>query len=228
MQGFRNSFFWSQSEEMGSVALLLLVLCCGLLSFVEAFAPNRFLRKLSTPYEQSSRTCSRRMQQSTISQAVVSNAEEMAAAVVAQHPLAKRAFERLLDVLPVATIFGPVYGIYGNYVSRPAIEERILQAYNSCLGSGDGVYTVVVGPEGSGKSSATAHALEHKPGVVYMHMDRADTPSSVLRNILRRSGEQIDRGLVRVPLRRRTRGQSVNFTGYGRFCASSFFDDSSP
>jgi hypothetical protein len=130
------------------------------------------------------------MQQSTISEAVVNNAEEMAAAVVAHYPLANRAFERLLDILPAMTNYAAIP--LRNYVSRPSVEDGILQAYNSCFGRDDGVYTVVVGPEGSGKTSTTACMSEHKTGVVHLSMNREDTPSSVLRKILSISGEQLD------------------------------------
>jgi hypothetical protein len=141
------------------------------------------------PYEQS-RSCSLRVQQCTISEAVVNNAEEMAAAVVAHYPLANRAFERLLDILPAMTNYAAIP--LRNYVSRPSVEDGILQAYNSCFGRDDGVYTVVVGPEGSGKTSTTACMSEHKTGVLHLSMNREDTPSSVLRKILSISGEQLD------------------------------------
>jgi hypothetical protein len=54
------------------------------------------------------------------------------------------------------------------------------------------VYTVLVGIKGSGKSSAIAHVLSNKPGLLYVTVSESDTSSSLLQKLLLISGERCD------------------------------------
>ena len=53
-----------------------------------------------------------------------------------------------------------------DYVTRPSLENCILQASEQSLKSKGGVYTILVGAKGAGKTSAVARVLREKKGVV--------------------------------------------------------------
>jgi len=85
------------------------------------------------------------------------------------------------------------------YVPRPTLENDILQVYNASLDEkATGEYTVIVGTNGAGKSSAVAHALHMKPGTLRVKVAPAETSSSLYRKLLTISGraleEKIDLG----------------------------------
>ena len=75
-----------------------------------------------------------------------------------------------------------------DYVNRPALENRIVQAYNTTYDMNAlGFYTIIVGSKNAGKSSATAIALDKKPGVVCLKVSQAEM-SSFGSNLLESSG----------------------------------------
>ena len=108
-------------------------------------------------------------------------------ALMQAFPSAKKALQELYFKLPNATTSFP---ILDGYVSRPALESRILKVYNSSRESDS--YTVIVGSKGTGKSSLVAHVLNGKVGVLHFEVSEADTEKSILRRVLRRSGEEVE------------------------------------
>jgi hypothetical protein len=52
-----------------------------------------------------------------------------------------------------------------------------------------GTYTVIVGSKGAGKSYASAHVLNKKPGVLYLKVTQAETSSSLGTKLLEASGQ---------------------------------------
>ena len=111
------------------------------------------------------------------------------------YPGAKRALKRLFVVLPTITNGRHLF-VGDNYVSRPSIEDKILQVYNSPLRSGRDSYTVVVGPTGSGKDFVTMRVLGQKPGVLWVSVSEALTPSSLLRRLLQTSGVAVEQNML--------------------------------
>ena len=59
-----------------------------------------------------------------------------------------------------------------NYVARPSLEKCILQASEQSLKNKGGLYTIVVGAKGAGKTSAVARVLREKKGVLALLVDR--------------------------------------------------------
>ena len=110
------------------------------------------------------------------------------------YPGAKRALKQLFVVLPTTT--NTFLFVGDNYVSRPSIEDKILQVYNSPLRSGRDSYTVVVGPTGSGKDFDTMRVLGQKPGVLWVSVSEALTPSSLLRRLLQTSGVAVEQNML--------------------------------
>jgi hypothetical protein len=53
----------------------------------------------------------------------------------------------------------------------------------------------MVGTKGAGKSTSTAHALENKPGVLYVKVTQAETSSSFCRKILKSSGQVLEENI---------------------------------
>ena len=79
-----------------------------------------------------------------------------------------------------------------NYVARPALEDEILQRYQTSYDDKvTGSYTIIVGTKGAGKSSVIAHTLGKKPGVLYIRMTNADTWSPSLGNKLVEASGQV-------------------------------------
>ena len=108
---------------------------------------------------------------------------------VRRYPAIKRALKRLFYDLPTATVSFP---FLKHYVSRPSLEAKILEVYNRSYRGGQCTYTVLIGPQGAGKKFATAHALENKPGVLYLRVSNTETQASLLRKILETTGERVE------------------------------------
>ena len=180
-------------KKMASILLLpLLILCGGLTSCVEAFPSHRHRGKLSMPnqiFQGHGFGAQTKYLQQSSSNEIMSTASGALSAAVAAQPLVKQLLEWWANDLPTAKVNFP---FLGNYVSRPLLENRIRQVYNSRLRLGRDAYTVVVGSKGAGKSFATAHVLQRKPGVLYLSVSKADTPSSLLRKILKISGKHVE------------------------------------
>jgi hypothetical protein len=176
---------------MASVVLLLLILSFSLASNVGAFSTHRCRGKLPVRLYpgRGIATQTTSLRQSNSGGEGEEDVVITAPRDVANFPIAKRAYERLVFTLPVAT---PSFPFLETYVSRPALENMILEVYNSRSEDIYGAYTVLVGLEGSGKKSTTAHALDKKPGVVYLPVSAADTRVSLVRKILNTSGEVIE------------------------------------
>ena len=111
-------------------------------------------------------------------------------AIVAAFPGVSRALEKFQLNLPA--IKHP-FPIVKNYISRPSLESKIHKIYNSSKETD--AYTVLVGVKGSGKSSAVAHVLSNKPGLLYIAVSESDTSSSLLQKLLSISGERCDENM---------------------------------
>jgi AAA+ ATPase superfamily predicted ATPase len=81
--------------------------------------------------------------------------------------------------------------IVNNYVSRPLLEGKILQVYESRRKGSDS-YTIIVGPRGAGKMSVVAHVLNKKPGVLHVDLTGAATERTVLLKLLRIKSEVLE------------------------------------
>jgi hypothetical protein len=112
--------------------------------------------------------------------------------IVAAYPGVSRALEKLTRNLPTTKY---IFLIPGNYISRPAIESKIQKVYDTRRKSD--AYTVLVGVKGSGKSSAVAHVLSNKPGLLYISVSESDTLSSLLQKLIAISGERCDENIHR-------------------------------
>ena len=75
------------------------------------------------------------------------------------------------------------------YVSRPMYEALIQKVYDSSEPFGYESYTVVVGPQGVGKSTLVKQQLNGRSGVLYYSISLADNQESILRKILMTFGE---------------------------------------
>jgi hypothetical protein len=82
------------------------------------------------------------------------------------------------------------------YVNRPALENDILQVYNTSFAMKIiGAYTIVVGSKGAGKSYATSHVLDKKPGVLYVKVTQAETSSALIIKLLEASGQVLSKNM---------------------------------
>ena len=125
----------------------------------------------------------------TLSGAV--SAVSAVSAILAAFPEVSRALKKFTLNLPAIKHPFPVVK---NYISRPPLESKIQNIYNSSKETD--AYTVLVGVKGSGKSSTVAHVLSNKPGVLYMTlMIESDTSSSLLQKLLAISGERCDENI---------------------------------
>ena len=111
-------------------------------------------------------------------------------AIVAAYPGVSRALKKLTLNLPTTKY---IFEIPENYISRPALESKIQKVYDTRKKSD--AYTVLVGVKGSGKSSAVAHVLSNKPGLLYISVSESDTSSSLLQKLLAISGERCDENI---------------------------------
>ena len=108
------------------------------------------------------------------------------------YPAAKRALERLLFYLPTATTTFP---ILENYVSRPSLENRILEVYDSSFLFGHDSFTIVAGAKGAGKTTAVEQKLNGMPGFLRLGVSEADTEKSILRKLLATGGEHVEENM---------------------------------
>jgi hypothetical protein len=109
---------------------------------------------------------------------------------VAAFPAVSKALEKFKRNLPATKHSFPVVK---NYISRPSLESRIHKIYNSSKETDE--YTVLAGVKGSGKSSAVAHVLSNKPGLLYITVSESDTSSSLLQKLLLISGERCEENI---------------------------------
>ena len=70
----------------------------------------------------------------------------------------------------------------GAYISRPALEGKILAVYEKVNLNG-GYYTIVYGVKGAGKSTSVQAALGDKTGVVVVRVAAGDTREKVIASI---------------------------------------------
>jgi hypothetical protein len=98
------------------------------------------------------------------------------------YPSVKKAIEDRLMDLPKATLEScqPLE----NYVSRPLLEKKIGNVYNSSLKFGSEWFSIVAGAKGAGKSTEIEQVLKDKPGVLFLKVSQADTESSILSKLL--------------------------------------------
>ena len=150
--------------------LLLLIVCGGLASCVRAFPLHRGLGKLKA-------VCGNAFADLPVSPSVRA------------YPAVNKALERLFYDLPTATV---TYSFLKNYVSRPLLEEKIQQTCSEKYSDSYGAYTVIVGPDGAGKTFVTAQTLHQKPGVQTYYVSGAETQYSLLRKILESNGEPVE------------------------------------
>ena len=111
-------------------------------------------------------------------------------AIVAAFPGVSRALEKFQLNLPAIKY---TFEIPENYISRPSLESKIQKIYDTRKKTD--AYSVLVGVKGSGKSSAVAHVLSNKPGLLYIAVSESDTSSSLLQKLLSISGERCDENM---------------------------------
>jgi ATP/maltotriose-dependent transcriptional regulator MalT len=88
--------------------------------------------------------------------------------------------------------FLELVGPKSKYVDRPVLEAEILRFSMSRLNDKIGVYIVLVGPKGAGKSTILAKVLEEKKGVINILVSQADTPEMFLRRLLLSCGKIVE------------------------------------
>ena len=82
-----------------------------------------------------------------------------------------------------------------DYVTRPLLENCILQASEQSLKNKGGAYTIIVGAKGAGKTSAVARVLREKKGVVALLVSDNDTPESLILKLVKKCGIEVRQGL---------------------------------
>ena len=82
-----------------------------------------------------------------------------------------------------------------DYVTRRSLEDRILQASEQSLKNKGGVYTIIVGAKGSGKTSAVARVVHGKKGVVALLVSDRDTPESIILQLVKQCEIDVKQGL---------------------------------
>jgi GTPase SAR1 family protein len=75
-----------------------------------------------------------------------------------------------------------------DYVTRLSLENRILKASECRMRDKYGHYTILVGPDGAGKSSIVARVLREKKGVVVMKISPLDTWESIILRLFTKCG----------------------------------------
>jgi hypothetical protein len=102
--------------------------------------------------------------------------------------------EKLCEMTP---FFGELENVAdgSDYVTRPSLEDRILKASEKKLKGKGGVYTVLVGPKGAGKSCSVARVFRGKKGVVALSISDADTSASIILKLLTLCGIEVTHGL---------------------------------
>lgn len=81
------------------------------------------------------------------------------------------------------------------YVTRPLLEKSILLASEQSLEDKGGVYTIIVGAKGAGKTSAVARVLREKKGVTALLVSDTDTPESIILKLVKKCGIEVKKGL---------------------------------
>ena len=173
------------------MVLFVLFLCGGIATCIEAFSSYRrgFVEAKFGQGLGSVKTSFQLRDSGVDLSNTASDFSSVLSAFVATYPGSKDVIQRLLSKLPDAAVVIP---IIDNYVSRPVLEDEILQVYNLRREDSFGAYTIIVGPKGAGKSFATAHVLQLKPGVVYLRISQAETPLSLVRKLLKACGVNVD------------------------------------
>jgi hypothetical protein len=102
--------------------------------------------------------------------------------------------KKLCETSASITEFNNV-GDGSDYVTRPSLEKCILQASEQSLKNKGGVYTIIVGAKGAGKTSAVARVLREKKGVVALLVSDNDTPESLIFQLVELCGIDVKKGL---------------------------------
>jgi hypothetical protein len=196
-------------KEMTSILLLLLlpllILCSGIAPFVEAFPSHRYRGKLlgrANPVRINIhlgqdipvRTKSLRLRGNGVDFfAIASESSTVLSAAILAYPTLEPILRLFFSKLPTVQTKFPVLK---NYVTRPALEYDILQVYNTSFDwQTTGAYTVIVGSKGAGKSYATAHVLDKKPGVLFLKVTQAETSLSFGSKLLKAGGQVLDENM---------------------------------
>lgn len=80
-----------------------------------------------------------------------------------------------------------------DYVTRPSFEKTILKVSNNVLeDKRSGIYTIIVGPTGSGKSSVVARVLCGKRGALHLVINEKDTQYSIMLKLYQQIGLKYD------------------------------------
>ena len=82
-----------------------------------------------------------------------------------------------------------------DYVTRPSLENCILQASEQNLKNKGGAYTIIVGAKGAGKTSAVARVLHAKKGMLALLVSDNDTPESLIFQLVELCGIDVKQGL---------------------------------
>lgn len=80
-------------------------------------------------------------------------------------------------------------------MARPSLENLTLQPSEQTLEDKGDVCTIIVGPKGAGKSSAVAHVLSGKKGVVALLTSDTDTSESVVLRLVKLCGIDVKGGM---------------------------------
>ena len=198
---------------MASILLLLmlplLVLCGGIASCVEAFPSSHRCRLMhantylghAIPVRTNIhlghgipvRTKSLQLSGNGVDFVnIASESSNMLFAALAAYPKLEEILRLFVSKLPKTQGKFPALK---DYVTRPALENDIMQVYNTSFAMKTiGAYTVIVGSKGAGKSYATAHVLDKKPGVLYVKV----TPetSSLGIKLLEASGQVLREKMI--------------------------------
>ena len=134
----------------------------------------------------------------------------LAGAIVLYYPVSKSIFEDASPLI-MKTIAGDLtrklcetsistteYNNVRNdsdYVTRPSLENCILQASEQSLKNKGGAYTIVVGAKGAGKTSAVARVLRAKKGMLALLVSDNDTPESIILKLIKKCGIDVKQGL---------------------------------
>lgn len=80
-------------------------------------------------------------------------------------------------------------GTEKEYTSRPSFEKTILKVSKNVRDiKSPGIFTILVGPKGSGKLSVVARVLSGKRGVVHIVIGEKDTPYSIVLKLYEQIG----------------------------------------
>lgn len=117
----------------------------------------------------------------------------VSSALTGTYPAAQRALDQMFSSLP--TITTTTFKVQEHYVSRPSLEKRILDIYESSFVYGYDSFHIVAGAKGAGKSTVVEQNLYQMPGVMRVGVSEADTEKSVLCKILLAGGEHVEENI---------------------------------